>query len=57
MVEVHIIKSKAPPRGVGEVGVPPVAPAVTNELLQATGKRIRTLLLHLSLTESRLCNL
>jgi isoquinoline 1-oxidoreductase beta subunit len=42
-VEVHIIKSADPPNGIGEVGVPPVAPAVTNALFQATGKRIRTL--------------
>ena len=42
-VEVHIVKSAAPPNGVGEVGVPPVAPAVTNALFQATGKRIRRL--------------
>ena len=42
-VEVHIIKSADPPNGIGEVGVPPVAPAVTNALFRATGKRIRTL--------------
>ncbi|MEW6668524.1 MAG: xanthine dehydrogenase family protein molybdopterin-binding subunit [Thermodesulfobacteriota bacterium] len=42
-VEVHVIKSEAPPNGVGEAGVPPVAPAVTNALFRATGKRIRRL--------------
>ncbi|RJR50554.1 MAG: xanthine dehydrogenase family protein molybdopterin-binding subunit [Desulfobacteraceae bacterium] len=42
-VEVHIIKSTSPPTGIGEVGVPPIGPAVTNALFQATGKRIRTL--------------
>jgi isoquinoline 1-oxidoreductase subunit beta len=42
-VEVHIIKSADPPNGVGEVGVPPVAPAVANALYKATGKRIRRL--------------
>jgi len=42
-VEVHIIKSVSPPTGIGEVGVPPIGPAVTNALFQATGKRIRTL--------------
>jgi len=42
-VEVHIVKSADPPNGIGEVGVPPVAPAVTNALFRATGKRIRRL--------------
>ena len=42
-VEVHLVKSAAPPNSVGEVGVPPIAPAVTNALFRATGKRIRRL--------------
>jgi CO/xanthine dehydrogenase Mo-binding subunit len=42
-VETHIVKSTAPPNGVGEAGVPPVAPAVANGLFQATGIRIRSL--------------
>lgn len=42
-VEVHIVPSAAAPTGVGEPGVPPVAPAVANALFAATGKRVRRL--------------
>ena len=42
-VEVHIIPSAAAPTGIGEVGVPPIAPAVANAIFAATGKRIRKL--------------
>jgi isoquinoline 1-oxidoreductase beta subunit len=42
-VEVHIVPSAEPPTGVGEPGVPVIAPAVANALAAATGTRIRTL--------------
>jgi isoquinoline 1-oxidoreductase beta subunit len=42
-VEVHLVKSSAPPTGVGEPGVPPIGPAVANAYFQATGKRVRVL--------------
>jgi isoquinoline 1-oxidoreductase beta subunit len=47
-VEVHIVPSTDKPTGVGERGVPPIAPAVANALAAATGKRLRLLPLSLS---------
>jgi isoquinoline 1-oxidoreductase subunit beta len=42
-VEVHILPSGEAPGGVGEPGVPPLAPAVANAIFAATGKRVRHL--------------
>src|SRR5579872_3825153 len=42
-VDVHIVESSAPPAGVGEPGVPPMAPAICNAIYAATGKRVREL--------------
>ena len=42
-VEVHIVKSTEAPGGIGEPGVPSVAPAVMNAVFAATGKRLRKL--------------
>jgi isoquinoline 1-oxidoreductase beta subunit len=39
-VEVHIVKSAAPPTGVGEPATPVIAPAVANALHAATGRRV-----------------
>jgi isoquinoline 1-oxidoreductase subunit beta len=43
MVEVHIVASSEAPTGVGEPGVPALAPAVSNAVFAATGKRLRSL--------------
>ena len=43
VVDVHILPSSAPPTGVGELGVPCIAPAVANAVYAATGHRVRVL--------------
>lgn len=48
VVETHIVPSTAPPEGVGEPGVPPIAPAVANALAALTGQRLRRLPLQLA---------
>jgi len=42
-VEAHIVPSTERPGGIGEVAVPPLAPAVANAVAALTGKRIREL--------------
>jgi CO/xanthine dehydrogenase Mo-binding subunit len=42
-IEVHIVPSREAPTGVGEIGVPPVAPALANALAALTGERKRRL--------------
>ena len=42
-VEVYIVPSTENPGGIGEPGLPAAAPAVTNAIFAATGKRIRRL--------------
>jgi len=42
-IEVHIMENTADAGGVGEPGLPPFAPALTNAIFDLTGKRIRKL--------------
>lgn len=42
-VDVYIVPSTENPTGIGEPGVPPVAPAVSNAIFAATGTRLRSL--------------
>lgn len=43
VIETHLIESDENPGGVGELGVPCVAPALANALYQATGERVKSL--------------
>jgi isoquinoline 1-oxidoreductase beta subunit len=43
VVEVHIARTGESPGGIGEPGVPPIAPAVGNAIFALTGRRIRRL--------------
>ncbi len=42
-VEVHLVPGGEAPGGVGEPGVPPIAPAVANAVSALTGRRVRRL--------------
>ena len=48
VVETIIVPSAEPPEGVGEPGVPPLAPAVAAAVFALTGKRLRSLPLRLA---------
>jgi len=42
-VAVHIVPSAEPPTGMGEPGLPPLAPAFANAVARLTGKTPREL--------------
>ena len=42
-IEVHIVPSFEPPGGMGEAGTSAIAPAITNAIFAATGKRLQRL--------------
>jgi isoquinoline 1-oxidoreductase beta subunit len=48
-MDVAVISTNDPPTGIGEAGVPAVAPAIANAVAQLTGKRLR----HLPMTPER----
>ncbi len=43
VVDVHIVASNDPPKGMGEPGLPPLAPAYANAIARLTGQRLREL--------------
>ncbi len=42
-IETYVVKSTEKPSGIGELGTPPIAPAIANAIFKATGKRVRQL--------------
>jgi isoquinoline 1-oxidoreductase beta subunit len=42
-IEVHLVESREAPGGMGEPGLPPIAPAVANAIFAASGQRLRKL--------------
>jgi isoquinoline 1-oxidoreductase beta subunit len=40
-IDVHIVPSAEPPTGIGEPGLPPLAPAFANAIARLTGKPLR----------------
>jgi isoquinoline 1-oxidoreductase beta subunit len=48
-MDVAVVSTEDPPTGIGEAGVPAVAPAIANAVAQLTGKRLR----HLPMTPQR----
>ena len=42
-IETYVVASKEKPSGIGELGTPPIAPAIGNAIFKATGKRVRQL--------------
>ena len=52
VIETHLVKSAEPPGGIGEAPTAAVAPAVTNAIFAATGRRIRTLPIDATLLKS-----
>lgn len=42
-IDIYVLPSDASPGGIGEAGVPPVAPALCNAIFAATRKRLRSL--------------
>ena len=49
VIQVKVMVTDNPPGGVGECGLPPVAPAIANAVARLTGKRLR----HLPFTAER----